>query len=480
MTKKLENIVNFLNKRILDLCENDEFSKYRSFYGESFALASLKISGRTTNESKSYLINQFLMLNQSDPSFHFEFNNYALLTNNFEESISNLARPVKFKGTSCTNWTLLRERVKLEVGDQFELERVLSKINKYQLDSGLILDDSWDKSFQYHCFSMAMIGEMALELNNEQLRKSFQRGIDFITKFIFPTGETLLIGRGQNQSFGYAVLVYILTLSSEILDRNYSEHIEKILSLIENQIKNSSNLPLMLNQDLENPYLVDIKNPHFYGWYQYNNYIDYFCFSSFFLTKASKINLGSTCVIKEIANDYRDENFWLVKKKSYISLLSKPGGYLMNELSFPFIQSNAINFTELYGGDQVRDSIYRNSDAPLPINKLLDLSIRKRCISFFKENVLFVLSLFGILKRKFEFYDDEIIIDSKCYPSFLLKTPYFFKEEFEFVSNRELRFKHVQITCSKPLMEVGDVFSASGKSKRFEVEGNHIIKVKFL
>ena len=87
-----------------------------------------------------------------------------------------------------------------------------NKIKRFQLGSGLILDDPGVKSFQYHCFSIAMIGEIYISTNDKIFLKSFSKGIDFILNFILPNGCTLYIGRGQEQSFGYGALIYILSL----------------------------------------------------------------------------------------------------------------------------------------------------------------------------------------------------------------------------------------------------------------------------
>ncbi|OUR98686.1 hypothetical protein A9Q84_04540 [Halobacteriovorax marinus] len=480
MKKDLINLVEFLNKKIMKLCDANEFSKYRSYYGESFALASLHLSNNLTSPTKKYLKNQFENLDQLDPEFHFEFNNYALLTNGLEQELTNLSRPLKFKGTTCTNWTLLRERVKLELDEGFNLNNVITKIENFQLDSGLILDDLGVKSFQYHCFSMAMIGEMSLKLENDFLRESFRKGVEFIVNFMSPTGETLFVGRGQNQSFGYSALVYILALSSKVLKSNYYDHIDRIVSLLNKEISSFDDLPLMLNQRLEKPYLMDKLDPAFYGWYPYNNYIDYFCFSSFFLTKALKTISESGMKVELFADNYKDKDFWLVQNKKYFSLLSRPGGYWTNDLPFPFIQSKGMNITGLYGGEQFQDSLYHMGETPLPINKLFNTSIRKKCKSYFKENVLHVLSPLGILKREFDFLEDRITIQSNSFPSFLFKTPYFFKKEFQLVSKNTLRFEHVEITCSKEFRESGVSHTASGQSVKYLVEGNHLMEIRFL
>jgi hypothetical protein len=479
MKNRIQKISTFLNEKIISLCNSKEFEKYRSFYGECFALSSLVKSNKLNEDTKSYLISEYRKKDKSDSEFHHEFNNYAILT---DEALSSEFKedfyPIVFKNTPCTNWTLLRERVKLQLDSNYELAEAKEKIYLYQLESGLILDDPGVKSFQYHCFSMVMIGEMYLITRDEELKSSFIKGIQFIVPFISPTGETLFVGRGQNQSFGYSALLYLLVLAQNILDSSFQDEIELILVLLEEQVDKFNDLPLMLNQPLENPYLVDMEDSKFYGWYPYNNYADYFCFSSYFITKAF--------------NDYKDYkdryeykeslnlSEFIIKNNEYFSVVSNTGGYWSNDLPIPFIQYNKENILPMYGGEQFQKSLYCVEDIPLPINKLLGKSIRIKSRSKIVDDSLIVKSFLGNLKRHFEFKKSSIVITNEMLLPFLFESPYFFFKGTKEIDEKTLVYKNVEFHFSRPFKKGRPGFSSSGELLRYTVEGEHQLEIVFL
>ncbi|WP_127717979.1 hypothetical protein [Halobacteriovorax sp. HLS] len=478
MKNRLTSLSDFLNNRITTLCDSKEFSKYRSFYGECFAIASLDLKDMLSEECKNYLIELYRQQDKEDSEFHFEFNNYAMTTSRLREEFKSDFFPLKFKGTPCTNWTLLRNRVLLDNSDS-GLSEILNKIEKYQLASGLILDDIGVKSFQYHCFSMAMIAESYELTKNEELLRSFRLGVNFIRNFISPTGETLFVGRGQNQSFGYSTLLYILVLAQDLCNMSLVQEIELVLSLLEKQVSLYNDLPLMLNQPLVKPYLVDMNDPKFYGWYPYNNYIDYFCFSSYFITKASLCYQEHSGTEENQSQQYSDDSFKVLKKK-YFSVMSCVGGYWTNDLPIPFIQYENENITPLYGGEQFQHSCYNLNDVPLPINNLFDISIRKRARSKFVDNFLIVKSPLGSLRREYIFNESSIVINSDHFLPFLFSTPYFFFRGAEVVSSRVIRYKNVEFHFSKDITSQGKAITVSGELSRFMVRGNHRLEIKFL
>ena len=480
MKNRLEALSSFLNRRINSLCENDEFSKYRSFYGECFALSSLKLSGMLKDDVGDYLISKYRNKDKSHSEFHHEFNNYAMTTDEtLSKTYSTDFYPLVFKNTPCTNWTLLRERVKLEHDSSYQLNEALSKISELQLESGLILDDPGVKSFQYHCFSMVMIAEMYLINKDEKLKMSFEKGVKFILPFISPTGEALYIGRGQNQSFGYSTLLYMLVLAQDIFEKSFETQIDKVLGLIEKQVKSFDDLPLMLNQNLADPYLVNMKDKKFYGWYPYNNYIDYFCFSSYFITKSFTTFKDSSKEKISFNKELTDSDF-LVRNCNYFCVVSSSGGYLTNDLPIPFIQYHGESITPMYGGEQFQESLYSDKDIPLPINKLFNISIRKKSKSKLVNDTMIVKSPFGNLKRKYSFNKEQIVIDSEMLLPFLFKTPLLFFPKTEILDNKTLRFKNVEFKLSKPFKKKLSSLTPSGEMMKVEVEGEFSMEINFL
>jgi hypothetical protein len=477
---RIRDLSIFLNDKIISLCENREFEKYSSFYAESFALSSLDTSSKLDEGTELYLTN---LLNDKDrigEDFHFEFNNYALITNQkLKKKFEELVFPLKFRGTECTSWTLLRERVLFEDDSSRELDSVYEKITTRQMESGLVVDEPWDKSFQYHCFSIAMIGEIYEITKDVNLLESFEKGVDFITPFISPTGETTFVGRGQSQSFGYSSLLYILVLGEKILNRGFGKHIELVVSLIENQIEKFKDLPLVINRFIEKPYEVEINNPNYCGWYPYNNHIDYFCFSSYFISKTSLLFLNSRENLIEIDKELESDDF-IVKNKKYFSVVSNVGGYWVNDLPVPYIQYQGESILPLYGGDQFHSDLYQFGDVPIPINKLIGMSIRKRCQARLINECLILKSFLGNFKREFEFKDNSIVLINSFLMPFMFKTPYYFLAGSEVHTDKSIRYKNVEFIFSKPFTQCKNTYSVSGEILKFEIEGNHSLEINFL
>ena len=480
MNERIHNLSEKLNNKIISLCKTNEFEKYRSFYGEVFALSSLEKAKKLDLETEEYLSDLFKDKDRVGEDFHYEFNNYALITSPcLKEKFKESLFPLKFRGTECTSWTLLRERVLFEEDSNRDLFEVLHKIENRQEDSGLILDEPWDKSFQYHCFSMAMIGEIFEITKDKKLLESFSKGIDFITPFISPTGETTFVGRGQSQSFGYSSLLYILVLGEKLLSRDLSQYINLILSLIENQFKKFEDLPLVINHNILNPYLVDISDPIYCGWYPYNNHIDYFCFSSYFITKASLINVQARSNLQKKEPILKSSDF-LIQNSKYYSIVSNVGGYWVNDLPIPYVQYKGESVLPLYGGDQFHSKIFQFGEVPLPINKLVNLSIRKRCNAKIIKNCLIVKSFLGNFKRSFNFKENSIYITNQFLLPFFYKTPYFFLKGTCLKNDHTLTYKSVEFVFSKPLKSCENSFSVTGELLKYEIEGNHSMEINFL
>lgn len=437
----------------------------RSFYGETFTLALLHRTGSLSEDIKQKLLSAYDLIDKDDSQFHWEFNNYALLDYYHQSNDKNIViylESLRFKNTPCTNWTLLRSNCRLKAGidTAIALKEAKIKIKKFQLDSGLILDEPGVKSFQYHCFSMAMICEIFEQTRDSYFYASFIKGVEFIRHFILSNGEALYIGRGQNQSFGYAALIYILALAyRHTLDKTILGDIELVLGFLSTFQREDGSFPLVMNNTEESiPQNIDMKDPQFAGWYPYNNYFDYLPFMGVFLSKASLVltDLDTTVAYHKANEPYRDDDFCKIVTDRYEAILSRPGGYWSNDLPIPYVVTGGKNVTPCYGGEQFHDSLYDLKGIPLPYCERLRKSIRWRSFSWFRGDRLWLISPLGIMKRDYNFESEVITIKTRV---------------FSFCS-----FKHIYININQPgipedstnyMTFDGYSYSACGKLLRF-------------
>lgn len=479
MIQKVENTAYKIASFIASWLSDKPNFECRSFYGETFSLALLQKTKLLDDITKLKLLNAYDNLDKTDSKFHWEFNNYALLdyyTNTKDLLIDRFLKPIKFKNTPCTNWTLLRSNARLMAGVDtlLAIKESKTKIQKFQLNSGLILDDPGVKSFQYHCFSMAMIGEIYEQTNDVYFYNSFLNGVEFIRHFILSNGETLYIGRGQNQSFGYGVLLYILALAYKFTnDKTILGDIELVIGFLSRFQREDGSFPLVMNEvETSIPKLVDMQNPEFAGWYPYNNYFDYLPFMGFFIAKAFEtLNDLDTSVIEYTKQkDYRDSDFIKLVNPGYEAVLSKPGGYWTNDLPIPYIVTNGKNLTPCYGGEQFQKSLYTLKGIPLPYCNSINKSIRWHSKSWFFGNTLWLLSPLGIMKREF-LYDDELVeIKTKIYSFFDFQHIYLFLDDDRSICNE----------VDNMILERYE-YSANGKLKMYsDIKNSAVIKIRLI
>jgi len=425
-------IANYLSSY---LSLRDDFGM-RSFYGESFTLAFLTQMNMLTDNVDVKLRRAFNKKNRNDSQYHWEFNNYGM-----QEAKTTHSNNLKFKNTSCTNWTLLRANVRLRAQQDVELahSEIKNKLNRMQLSSGLILDDPGVRSFQYHCFSAAMLYEIYLNTKNDHYLTSFCKAVSFIRHFILPNGDTLYVGRGQHQSFGYASLVYILCAYFSITeDNSVIGDIEKIVSLINSNVKDDGSLPLVMgggHEPIPHP-----DNPHqnheYPGWYAYNNYFDYLPFAGLFLKKAIDIlkNAGEYTVEYSEQAAYGDKYFRKYVIGNTIAVLSKPGGYWTNDLPIPYIYKEGKILTPCYCGEQFGNSIYSISGIPLPQYK--GLSLRWKSKSFFWRDTMVLISPLGILFRKVKLTENLLEVDNKLFSLLPFHDRYLFLNKSTYINSQ--------------------------------------------
>lgn len=478
----LENASQAIALYIHDCLLNDHPFKWRSYYAESFSLNLLSMSGLLEKKCKEKLLIRYERMDKTDPEFHWEFNNYALLcyvrtTNDL--SVGKYLTPLHFKNTPCTNWTLLRSNARLLAGAETDraIKEAKRKIRGYQLRSGLILDDPGVRSFQYHCFSLAMIAEIYGETGDTYFLDSFVRGLNFIRQFVLSNGDTLYVGRGQEQSFGYAALIYALSLGMKYLeDKSINADLRVVSEFVLSFQRKDGSFPLVMNDAAPKTVHEEIsRNRNLPGWYPYNNYYDYLAFMGYFLAK-SLVVLASVPLQSSIRKNvmlYQDSDFKKMSTFTYEAVVARAGGYWTNDLAMPYLVSRNHSLMPCYGGEQFAESIYGVEGLPMPFNYYFNISMRTKrlFVSLLFGKKMVAVSMFGIMIRSFEFDENGITITTRIWSYLKMCHTYLFKHSISQIGDKRLEDDYLVVSSDRSMEYDSLQYSASGPLKRFRVSG---------
>lgn len=465
-------IVTFLKK----WAQAGDGEAHRCFYGETFTLALLSMTGSLDPQSRKVLLGRYTRKDRSDPEFHWEFNNYALLRYygmSADQAVLPFLTPLHFKNTPCTNWTLLRSVSRLLARKEISaaLREARSVLTRRQLASGLILDERRVRSFQYHAFSLAMTGELYRLSDDPWYLERFRRGTAFIRRFILPNGDFNYIGRGQYQSFGYGALIYALALAFTLLgDDSLLGDIDSLLSYLKRFRQPDGSFPLVLNgTGTTIPPVVDMRDPGQAGWYPYNNYFDYLPALGFFLSNAQQLLVESGApgkrIVRRPQESYRDGSFIKVVTDNYIAVLARPGGYWSNDMPMPYLYHRGRSLTPCCGGEQFQESLYDLRGIPLPYDERTGISLRQWSLSFFSNNTLRVLSPFGILERTYHFGEGEVRVRSRIRSPLGFRHRYLFRKDFSPASVQP--GTRASLLTPPGLVPAGIAYSASGELESY-------------
>lgn len=285
----LNNLHTFFEQNITKLLSE------RSFYGETFLAAALS-KQKKSRDIQEKLLDSFFEKNFSFPTHHPEFNLYALQHyegNYLEEKRKNYLQNMDFElpfYRKVSNWVLLRSLVQLKTKSkkkifvaniQMKLILMVNVVDGYITDNTLRSVHKKKKSIsdQYHAFATMLIGEIYLETKKQKHKKLFLKYLNKLIPKIDENGEALKEGRGKKQIFGYASLIYALTLAySFTQDVFYLEKAEKVLQFVMSFQKQDGSIPLVLTHN----------NPSQY-WLSYNNFFDYEGFLYFYLLKTYEL-----------------------------------------------------------------------------------------------------------------------------------------------------------------------------------------------
>ena len=338
----------------------------RNFYGETFsALALCLYDEKRYQKEIVKFLEVYTNRNKTEGNFHWEFNNYALLCLKKINPIYSkyIDDKLIFKGTKCTNWTLLRCISKVMNGQKSAYVEALRKLRKNQMSTGLIKDQVDVDSFQYHCFSTALTYEFYVETGRKEFLERFWKAIDFISSFTLQNGMTNYIGRGQEQLFGYGALIYIYQVAYLLSkEKRYLVLQEKVLDYIYKTKCKLGYWSLTVNElEKESRELLDINDTRHLGWYQYNNYYDYLPFFCFYLVKT--ITIKEKCAESNYVEDNRefveyDSRYFRYRNIYYDAVLASDSGYWTNCNIFPLIVYNNKIITPCNGGEQYDCDLY--------------------------------------------------------------------------------------------------------------------------
>ncbi len=456
------------------------FQRSRTFYGESFGLCALQRQELLESDLRLALLAKAQEKDRNSVEYHSEFITYALAQYTAlaqDAEAERLFRPLQFGSNTTTNWKLLRCNAKAyctpgpESSRKALAQEAIALLASRTLPSGMLVDAPGVRSFQYHCFSLCMVWELFEHTRDPELLGAFQEGVEFIRNFILENGDTLYVGRGQQQLFGYGALVYALSVYWKLTgDSAVQSDLERVLGFVDSARTKYGRLPLVVTNGLEKSELaLDLKDASFHGWYAYNNYFDYLPFFIEMLLKADKalrtITRASLSARAKRA-DYYDGDFLRVTRPRYSAVIARPGGPWTNDLPFPYIVAKGQSLTPCYGGEQHQRSLYSERSLPLPYHDGLETSLRRRSHAFLRPNRLLLISPLGILDRRYRFLDDRIEIDETVRSPLRFRPVFLLPAEAERVDANVLLCNGLKVRSSAPLLGSEKAYSASGELLR--------------
>ena len=229
--------------RFIDPNDNVEISDH---YGATHMAASLILWGKYTLNNNLYnkgisLLRSILArwnVNKNLPTFHFDFNNFALV---LVESVVDNETKLLIKDVVCQtsdsnhntiNWLPMRWVVNLKRLEwtnncyyRTRIEEFRRLINKATNEDGGIEDRlPYGMSFnlQYDIATVAVM--QYLNVHGEEINLSKQLG--FLLNAVAPDGDINYQGRGTNQIFAWGLWVYLLSSS------NHKHHLEQALDYL--------------------------------------------------------------------------------------------------------------------------------------------------------------------------------------------------------------------------------------------------------
>jgi len=299
------------------------------------------------------------------------------------------------------------------------------------------------------------------------------------SRFILSNGDSLYSGRGQQQLFGYASLLYLLGQAfHKTGQEDYLNLFDKVLAHTLSFQRDDGSFPLVLRdgEAVDPAVLPELESVNYLGWYQYNRYFDYQAFALLFFDKAyalipdGKENLltkNSSCV-------YCDGELLKVRTSAYEAVVAKPGGYLANDLPLPYIVAHGRSLTPSFGGEQYGATLMRGNDHPIPYLPIFDKTLRARSSSFLTSRSLTMMSPLGIVRYSYRFKEKTIETHIRVYSPFSAKIQLAYFPSIKQENAYTLVDRYFSVKSSEPLNADRKGYTANGEVTIFQADARSL------
>lgn len=292
-------------------------------------------------------------LKAKPPTSHTEFSIYALLECRQRlgaRPVDSLLRRMRFGRRHSANWMLLRAVCRSQSGPFFSptlatLEARIALARSAR--RGLICDRPGVRSFAYHAFCGALLAELWRHRRAQWAARAAVRAALFLAPFVLPNGDTLYVGRGQQQIFGYGALVYLFEAAAQMTGRaDLGDLAERVFERLLRYQRADGSLPLVLREgEPAEPWQPDVLRP---GWYTYSRYADYLPFLGLMLLRAADPDLGHAGDVGPLAPH---PCFRLWDEGRYVAAIARPNGASTNDLAFPYVWLDGESLFPCYGAE---------------------------------------------------------------------------------------------------------------------------------
>jgi hypothetical protein len=300
MIKTATNIMEYLASLYTDegLFDPIEGKVLPNKYGNSFyALGSALLFEESKNEAWKQRAEFAVKIELQNTKnrfkkiemFRWEFKNYALLklaklktTEKYQNQLNKRIKEMQDMGSFRANWMAMRG-LNLELRYQLyknpndhtkskiEIRRSLQRQSK----EGFLCDSIGDNSFQYHCYTLAILIQY-YDLNQSLLlRERIEKALEILIKITDHEGNCMYFGRGQMQIFGFVSAIYAFSYAYKNFDEKYGPYAKLVYNFIKPTLDNKR---IIANEDEKSKS----------GWYKYNYVTDYLPFAATYLLMASK------------------------------------------------------------------------------------------------------------------------------------------------------------------------------------------------
>lgn len=219
--------------QFVDPIDNNEISAH---YGATHAAAAFILWGKQCHDRQLYNTGVQLVRSIVDrweesvklPSFHFDFNNFALLLIVDEVEDPILAETIKHiicktadSNHQTINWLPMRWAVnakRKEWTGSIVYDKVIQQC-KHQIISAINADGGIEDRLPYGIsynlqYNVATVAELQyLRVHGENINLAKELG--FLLKVVAPDGDINYLGRGLNQIFAWGLWVYLLSSSGQ-------------------------------------------------------------------------------------------------------------------------------------------------------------------------------------------------------------------------------------------------------------------------